>query len=267
MPLSVPTLFSCHLIWIHLCFPLWRVCYKERRKTKRKVWKVQLWQLWGKGDWSPIKREQNVWASSKFIPFSILTNVFQRTGSWWYFKPVEHTIKPHNRWAYSKPNADLFKCYRTGCKLNIVYNFSTNNWNAAASINALLTFIASKSQICFCFLKVLSSEMGPAVIKEWGAEIFRIIRPSPMLWEPFKVRAPFRTTVGDLEEYCQRRTQLCQRPFIHYIQLLATSFWTNLESVSSGAINIFIWFFEITHSSENAHQNLKTLLRSSLFCA
>ncbi len=159
-----------------------------------------------KGGLEPHKTKAKCVASSKFIPFSILTIVFQRTGSWWYFKPVEHTIKPHNRWAYSEPNADLFKCYRTGCKLNIVYNFSTNNWNAAASINALLTFIASKSQICFCFLIVLSSEMDPAVIKEWGAEIFRKIRPSPMLWERFKVTAPFRTTVGDLEEYCQRRT-------------------------------------------------------------
>ncbi len=53
-------------------------------------------------------------------------------------------------------------------------------------------------------LKVLSNEMDPAqirfirlvVIKEWGAEIFRKIRLSPMLWEPFKVTAPSSTAVG-----------------------------------------------------------------------
>ncbi len=40
-----------------------------------------------------------------------------------------------------------------------------------------------------------------------------------MLGEPFKVTAPFRTTVGDFEANCQRRTQLCQRPFIHYMYM------------------------------------------------
>ncbi len=34
---------------------------------------------------------------------------------------------------------------------------------------------------------------------------------------------------------CQWRTQLCQRPFIHNIQLLATGLWTNLEFVANSA--------------------------------
>jgi hypothetical protein len=35
------------------------------------------------------------------------------------------------------------------------------------------------------------------VIKGWGAEIFRKIVPSLILWEPFKDQAPSRTTVGN----------------------------------------------------------------------
>ncbi len=42
-----------------------------------------------------------------------------------------------------------------------------------------------------------------------------------------------------LKKNCQRRTQICQRPFIYYVhvELLATSLWTNLESVRNGAVN------------------------------
>ncbi len=66
-------------------------------------------------------------------------------------------------------------------------------------------------------LKVLSSEMDPveiefiwqAVMKEWGAEISGRIRPSPIMWEPLKAIDS-------------------ARPFIHYIQLLATVLWTML---------------------------------------
>ncbi len=56
-----------------------------------------------------------------------------------------------------------------------------------------------------------------------------------MLWEPFKVKAPSRTAVGDSETNSQWRTQICQRPFIYYIQLLAMALWTDLETVGNGA--------------------------------
>jgi hypothetical protein len=48
----------------------------------------------------------------------------------------------------------------------------------------------------------------------------------------FKVTAPSHTAVDFQEKNCQRRTQLCQFPFILYIQLLATALLTNLESFS-----------------------------------
>ncbi len=43
------------------------------------------------------------------------------------------------------------------------------------------------------------AEMGfiRKAFKESGAEVLRKIRPSPILWEPFKVSAPPRTAVGD----------------------------------------------------------------------
>ncbi len=47
-------------------------------------------------------------------------------------------------------------------------------------------------------------------------------------WELFKVTTP--SPVG---------VQVCQGPFIYYIQLLATALLTNMESVSNGAMNIF----------------------------
>ncbi len=72
-----------------------------------------------------------------------------------------------------------------------------------------------------------------ALIKERDAEVFRKIRPSPILWEPFKDSAPPRTAAGNSETNCQRRTHLCPWPFIHYIQLLATAQWTNLEAVTN----------------------------------
>ncbi len=59
-----------------------------------------------------------------------------------------------------------------------------------------------------------------------------------MLWEHFKVPAPSRTAVGYLKTNCQRRTHICQRPFIYYTQLLATALWKSLESVCNGAMNI-----------------------------
>jgi hypothetical protein len=49
-----------------------------------------------------------------------------------------------------------------------------------------------------------------------------------MLLEPFKVTAPARTAVGNFETNSQWRTQICQRPFIYYIQLLATALRTTL---------------------------------------
>ncbi len=65
--------------------------------------------------------------------------------------------------------------------------------------------------------------------------------PPPILWEPLKAKAPPRTAVGHLKKKIangQRRTQPCRQPFIHYIQLLATAVWTNLQSVFNGVINI-----------------------------
>ncbi len=46
-------------------------------------------------------------------------------------------------------------------------------------------------------------------MKEWGAEIFRKIRP-----------------------------QICQRPFIYYLPLLTTALWTSLESVCNIEMSI-----------------------------
>jgi hypothetical protein len=60
-------------------------------------------------------------------------------------------------------------------------------------------------------------------IKERDAEVFRKIRPSPIIREPLIATAPPRTTVGCLETNCQRRTQLCQQPFIPYMHLLASA--------------------------------------------
>jgi hypothetical protein len=59
------------------------------------------------------------------------------------------------------------------------------------------------------------------------------------LGKPFKVTAPSCTTVGYLQTNCQRYTLLCQRPFIHYIQLLATTLGAHLESVDNGAEKFF----------------------------
>ncbi len=71
-------------------------------------------------------------------------------------------------------------------------------------------------------LKVLTSEIRlilKAFIKERGAGIFRKIRPSPILREPFKDSAPPRTAVCIKDAYCQWRTQPCLRPCIYCIQL------------------------------------------------
>ncbi len=86
-------------------------------------------------------------------------------------------------------------------------------------------------------LEVLSSYMDPAeikfirkdVIKERGAEVFRKIRPSFILWKPFKATAKSRTAVGYLKTNCQQPTQFYQRPFIPYIQLLATAHMNKFE--------------------------------------
>ncbi len=87
-------------------------------------------------------------------------------------------------------------------------------------------------------LKVTSNEMDPAeirfirktFIKERGSEVFRKIRPSPILWEPFKDSATPRTSVGNWETNSQQRKQFCPRPFLlHTVQLLTTSLWTNYE--------------------------------------
>ncbi len=106
-----------------------------------------------------------------------------------------------------------------------------------------------------------------ALIKEKGAEVFRKIHWFPILWKPFKATAtaPSHTAVGYLETSCQRRTQLCQRPFITtyscrqrhmnkywnlfrmaqwrfyskpecYYSLKATAQWT-LHDIGNGAMN------------------------------
>ncbi len=100
--------------------------------------------------------------------------------------------------------------------------------------------------------KLCSFDMS--LLKEYGAEIFIKIRPSPMLWEPFKVTASSRTTVGNSEMNSQWRTQNCQRPFTYCIQLLITALWTNLEPVANGAAEKFttrMLFFSVGNSAMN----------------
>jgi hypothetical protein len=78
-----------------------------------------------------------------------------------------------------------------------------------------------------------------------------------MLWEPFKVTVPSCMAVGYVEKNCQRCTQICQLPFIYYIQLLATALWTNLESVCNSAINILspeCCYFCIGNGAMNAQR-------------
>ncbi len=66
------------------------------------------------------------------------------------------------------------------------------------------------------FLKVLSSVMDPAEIrfirkaflKERGAEISRKIRPSPILWKPFKDSRSLRTAVGNSELNSKRGNEI-----------------------------------------------------------
>ncbi len=99
-----------------------------------------------------------------------------------------------------------------------------------------------------CSIKVLSMEMDPAeirfiilqvVIKEGGGEILEKSAPLPYCESPLlKLHAPSRTAAGYLETYCQRRTQICERPSIYYIQLFATALWTNLKSVCNNAMSI-----------------------------
>jgi hypothetical protein len=56
------------------------------------------------------------------------------------------------------------------------------------------------------------------VIKEWGAEIFRKIRPYPIPVRALESYGATRTAVGYLKTNWQRRLQLCQPLFINYIQ-------------------------------------------------
>jgi hypothetical protein len=68
-----------------------------------------------------------------------------------------------------------------------------------------------------------------------GAEIFWKILPS--------------------ETNIQKSTQLCPRPFIHYIQLSKTVLWSNLYAVANGAITIFkprMMLFYVSNGAMNA---------------
>jgi hypothetical protein len=94
----------------------------------------------------------------------------------------------------------------------------------------------------FHHLKVQSNEMvrpklcsfDRSLLKRLKSEARRFPHPR----EPFEDFVPSCTAVGYLETNCQLRTQLCQLPFIHYIQVLATELWTHLESITNGALNI-----------------------------
>ncbi len=65
-------------------------------------------------------------------------------------------------------------------------------------------------------LKVLSREIHPAEIRfiwkafieERGAEVFRKIGPSPILWEPFKDSAPSRTAFSNSKTNSQRGNEI-----------------------------------------------------------
>ncbi len=96
-----------------------------------------------------------------------------------------------------------------------------------------------------------------------------------MLWEPFKVTAPSRTAVGNSETNCQQRTEICQRPFIYYIQLLTIALrtiwnlfqWRNehfkpgmiLFFVGNGARNPLLYWQRLNELSEMLAMALWTL--------
>ncbi len=74
-------------------------------------------------------------------------------------------------------------------------------------------------------------------IKERGAKVLRKIRPSLIRWEPSKATAPPRTAVGYLEKIASGAQSSVSGLLFANIQLLASALWTNLESVSNGAMN------------------------------
>ncbi len=68
----------------------------------------------------------------------------------------------------------------------------------------------------------------------------------------FKVTAPTCAAVSCLETNSQRRTHLCRRPFIHYIQLLATALWKNCCIRSQWRREVFtikMLFFSVSNSA------------------
>ncbi len=71
------------------------------------------------------------------------------------------------------------------------------------------------------------------------------IKTQKQIWEtctccesPLKLQCHLVWLLAMCKKNCQRCTQICQLPFIYYIQLLATALWTNLESVCNSAMNI-----------------------------
>ncbi len=92
-------------------------------------------------------------------------------------------------------------------------------------------------------LEVLSSEMDPAKIRFnrlwlvdrlWGAEIFRKICPSSMLWE-LKLQHHLVWLMAILKWIPNGAPRSISSLLSTYRQLLATALWKNLEHVANGA--------------------------------
>ncbi len=71
---------------------------------------------------------------------------------------------------------------------------------------------------------------------------FRKIRPSPILWEPFKFTAPTRHLIVDC---AVRRIEIRLRLSFYIGQGLANARWKHSESIANGRINFFIVMFHL----------------------
>jgi hypothetical protein len=94
----------------------------------------------------------------------------------------------------------------------------------------LFRFKIPKQTEIFCFWFNETTETKPKQImfrfvSVRTENIFVLFRghPTPSCENPLKVTAPSRMAVGYLETNCKRRTNICQWPFIYYIQLLAVA--------------------------------------------
>ncbi len=112
-------------------------------------------------------------------------------------------------------------------------------------------------------LNVLSSEMDPAETRFIRKTLLKGEARRFFFYKSPPVPQPVRATSYSCwhsETNCQRRTQLCPLPFTHYIQLLATALWTNLEAVANGAMNILILSPECCSSSSILWGKVRTEL-------